>query len=134
MRQHTSMHSMPVTRCVPLPCTRYKNGDRGQTYNFSRVFGEDTGQETFFQATAGPMVRQLLRAHTSSVLIAYGVSASGKTHTIEARPLLLARDCVLSPLRVLSSSGTWRWCSVVGHLPHRLDSGLCCAVVSARLT
>ena len=65
------------------PPPRYKNGDRGQTYNFSRVFGEDTGQEAFFGATAAPMARQLLRAGTSSVMIAYGVSASGKTHTIE---------------------------------------------------
>lgn len=65
---------------------RYKNGDRGQTYNFSRVFGDDTGQEQFFQASAQPMVRQLMRTQTSSVMIAYGTSAAGKTYTIEARP------------------------------------------------
>ena len=64
---------------------RYKNGDRGQTYNFSRVFGSDTAQEAFYQATAAPMVRQLTRALQSSVLMAYGISAAGKTHTIEAR-------------------------------------------------
>lgn len=62
---------------------RYKNGDRGQTYSFSRVFNEDTAQEQFFQATAQPMVRQLLRSRTSSVMIAYGTSAAGKTYTIE---------------------------------------------------
>lgn len=66
---------------------RYKNGDRGQTYNFSRVFGGDTAQEAFYQATAAPMVRQLTRVLQSSVLMAYGISAAGKTHTIEARRL-----------------------------------------------
>ncbi len=64
---------------------RYKNGDRGQTYNFSRVFGGDTAQEAFYQATAAPMVRQVTRARHSSVLMAYGISAAGKTHTVEAR-------------------------------------------------
>jgi hypothetical protein len=65
--------------------SRYKNGDRGQTYTFSRVCAGDTSQESFFQATAQPMVRQLMRSRTSSVLIAYGTSASGKTYTIEVR-------------------------------------------------
>ena len=64
---------------------RYKNGDRGQTYNFSRVFGGDTQQAAFYQATAAPMVRQLTRALQSSVIMAYGISAAGKTHTVEAR-------------------------------------------------
>lgn len=64
---------------------RYKNGDRGQSYSFSRVFGEDTTQEQFFQASAQPMVRQMMRTQTSSVMIAYGTSAAGKTYTIEVR-------------------------------------------------
>ena len=51
------------------------------------MFGGDTGQEAFYQATAAPMVRQLTRALQSSVLMAYGISAAGKTHTIEARRL-----------------------------------------------
>ena len=34
----------------------YKNGDRGQTYNFTRVFSEHTGQEEYFQSTAAPLV------------------------------------------------------------------------------
>ena len=36
-------------------------------------------------ATAAPMVRQLTRALQSSVIMAYGISAAGKTHTVEAR-------------------------------------------------
>lgn len=34
----------------------YRNGDRGQTYNFSRVFRETTSQREYFVATAAPMV------------------------------------------------------------------------------
>ena len=34
----------------------YRNGDRGQTYNFSRVFRETTSQREYFAATAAPMV------------------------------------------------------------------------------
>lgn len=34
----------------------YRNGDRGQTYNFTRVFNEHTGQEEYFQSTAAPLV------------------------------------------------------------------------------
>eukprot|EP00884_Botryococcus_braunii_P003070 jgi/Botrbrau1/12764/Bobra.0238s0003.1 len=62
----------------------YKNGDRGQTYTFSRVFSGDTMQEQFFQTTAGPMVKQMLRTKQhSGVIMAYGISAAGKTYTIE---------------------------------------------------
>lgn len=81
---HKELGATQVTVCVWGIC-RYKNGDRGQTYNFSRVFGDDTGQEQFFQASAQPMVRQLMRTQTSSVMIAYGTSAAGKTYTIEVR-------------------------------------------------
>lgn len=52
------------------------------------MFGGDTGQDAFYAATAAPMVRQLTRGLQSSVLMAYGISASGKTHTIEARRLM----------------------------------------------
>ena len=76
-----------LRKCDLGRAARYKNGDRGQTYNFSRVFGGDTGQEAFYAATAAPMVRQLTRGLQSSVFMAYGISAAGKTHTIEARRL-----------------------------------------------
>lgn len=49
------------------------------------------------------MARQLLRAGTSSVLIAYGVSASGKTHTIEA-----CMPHLLQALNVLTDKGCCR--------------------------
>ena len=47
----------------------YKFGDRGQTYNFSRVFRETTSQQEYFTATAAPMVSQwpLLSSKTCSL-------------------------------------------------------------------
>ena len=48
----------------PFLCGRsYKNGDRGQTYHFTRVFGPETDQGTYFEATAAPMVRSTDQVH-----------------------------------------------------------------------
>lgn len=38
------------------PLQAYKNGDRGQTYSFTRVFDEDTPQQEYFDSTAAPLV------------------------------------------------------------------------------
>ena len=45
-----------VAIAPPESSQGYKNGDRGQTYNFTRVFNEHTGQEEYFQSTAAPLV------------------------------------------------------------------------------
>ena len=47
--------SLPVDR-GHLEC-RYKNGDHGQQYIFSKVFGQETNQQAYFASTAAPMVR-----------------------------------------------------------------------------
>jgi len=61
-----------------------KAGDRGQTYAFSRVFDAETTQQEYYEATAKPLVTDLLcnRQH-NSVMMAYGITAAGKTYTIE---------------------------------------------------
>lgn len=48
------------------------------------MFDADTIQEDYFAATAAPLVGDLLRnpAH-NSVMMAYGITAAGKTYTIE---------------------------------------------------
>ncbi|KAK9917104.1 hypothetical protein WJX75_000928 [Coccomyxa subellipsoidea] len=50
-----ALSTCSLAMAPPEESQGYKNGDRGQTYNFSRVFGDDTGQEQFFQASAQPM-------------------------------------------------------------------------------
>ena len=49
---------------------RYKNGDRGQTYHFTHVCGQETTQDEYFQLTTANMVssakRQWLPAHVAA--------------------------------------------------------------------
>lgn len=40
----------------PEASQAYKNGDRGQTYSFTRVFDEATPQQDYFDNTAAPLV------------------------------------------------------------------------------
>ena len=49
--------SYTVAIAPPESSQGYKNGDRGQTYNFSRVFHGHTSQEEYFKATAAPLVQ-----------------------------------------------------------------------------
>ncbi|KAK9807963.1 hypothetical protein WJX73_008263 [Symbiochloris irregularis] len=69
---------------APEDSQAYKSGDRGQPYSFSGVHGQHTTQEEYFAATAAPMVARLANGcGESAVFMAYGISASGKTYTIE---------------------------------------------------
>eukprot|EP00873_Tetraselmis_striata_P027299 jgi/Tetstr1/447563/TSEL_034942.t1 len=74
-----------IAIAAPEGSQGYKNGDRGQSYTFSQVFGPDTDQDEYFQATTAPMVVELAHSQTpfASVIMAYGITASGKTHTIQ---------------------------------------------------
>ncbi|KAK9840849.1 hypothetical protein WJX84_010041 [Apatococcus fuscideae] len=79
-----AVSSCSVAIAAPEESQMYRNGSRGQTYTFSRVFPELTTQQEYFQATAAAMVHKMVRTKQhSSVMMAYGISASGKTHTIE---------------------------------------------------
>lgn len=78
----TSRHSIAIA--PPEGSQAYKSGDRGQTYSFTRVFDRDTPQDEYYEATAAPLVRDLLRNPShNSVMLAYGITAAGKTYTIE---------------------------------------------------
>lgn len=73
----------------------YAAGDRGQTYAFSAVFDETTSQESYYDEVAKPLVEDCLRneAH-NSLTLAYGITAAGKTFTLEgtrASPGLIPR-------------------------------------------
>ena len=54
------------------------------------MFGPDAGQQELYRATAAPMVRGLMDSGLSSVMMAYGVSGSGKTYSMEVMRLLEA--------------------------------------------
>ncbi|PLW58455.1 hypothetical protein PCANC_00458 [Puccinia coronata f. sp. avenae] len=51
-------------------------------YKFTRVYGPEATQQEFFQGTGLPLVRDLLDGK-SSLCFAYGVTASGKTYTVQ---------------------------------------------------
>jgi hypothetical protein len=53
-----------------------------QIYSFNQVFGPSTPQNTFFETTTLPLVEQALQGE-SGLMFSYGVSNSGKTHTIQ---------------------------------------------------
>ena len=75
-------HTLAIA--APEGSMAYKAGDRGQTFTFSQVFEAETTQEEYFSATAAPMVDDLLRKpQHNSVMMAYGITAAGKTYTIE---------------------------------------------------
>jgi hypothetical protein len=54
-------------------------------YSFSRVFGADTSQTTVFEVVARPLLSRFLSGE-GCVLLAYGMTNGGKTHTIQGRP------------------------------------------------
>eukprot|EP00850_Spirogloea_muscicola_P021405 SM000247S08294 [mRNA] locus=s247:55044:62215:- [translate_table: standard] len=99
----------PVATCVEalpphdvrvrLPASWLGGGRRPQveTYtDFARVFGPTAGQDEVFAEVLAPHVRALLLGDESSTVMAYGMTASGKTHTImgdqeQRQPGLLPR-------------------------------------------
>jgi len=85
-----------VTLTAPLASNGYKVGERSSTHAFSRVFPAATSQAEFFEGTARPLVDDFV-THSGRhfVLFAYGVTNSGKTHTVdgpESDPGLVTRS------------------------------------------
>jgi kinesin family member 20 len=55
---------------------------QSSTYSFSHVFPPTTIQSDFFTKTTLPLVQDLLHGQ-NALLFAYGVTNSGKTHTVQ---------------------------------------------------
>lgn len=51
-------------------------------YSFTKIFQEKTSQTTMFTEICYPIIEDLLSFERSSLIFAYGLSNSGKTHTI----------------------------------------------------
>ncbi|XP_035784136.1 kinesin-like protein KIF23 [Anopheles albimanus] len=67
-------------RIFLTPSTQGRQKDAKQ-YSFDRVFNETATQQDVFDSVAQPLIDGLLRGH-SGLLFAYGITASGKTHTM----------------------------------------------------
>jgi len=71
---------------APLGSLAYKNGECqvGQLMAFNRVFGPETSQTEYYVQTSKALVEQLVqRERYEGVFLSYGITASGKTYTIQ---------------------------------------------------
>jgi len=85
-----------LSHCKPLDVKlhrSYKNGERGQTYNYTRVFPETTSQTEYFEATAGPMVRtqQPLAMQSYQGCAYFATAKSGSTIHADLKSFALQR-------------------------------------------
>ncbi|XP_040595775.1 kinesin-like protein KIF23 isoform X8 [Mesocricetus auratus] len=63
-----------------------RNGDYKETqYSFKQVFGTHTTQRELFEVVASPLVDDLIHGK-NGLLFTYGVTGSGKTHTMTGSP------------------------------------------------
>ncbi|XP_066132691.1 kinesin-like protein KIF23 isoform X3 [Saccopteryx bilineata] len=63
-----------------------RNGDYKETqYSFKQVFGPHTNQKELFDVVANPLVDDLIHGK-NGLLFTYGVTGSGKTHTMTGSP------------------------------------------------
>ncbi|XP_060031608.1 kinesin-like protein KIF23 isoform X2 [Erinaceus europaeus] len=63
-----------------------RNGDYRETqYSFQQVFGMHTTQKELFDVVANPLVDNLIHGK-NGLLFTYGVTGSGKTHTMTGSP------------------------------------------------
>ncbi|KAL7332470.1 hypothetical protein PS15p_204512 [Mucor circinelloides] len=62
--------------------TRHKATEK---YRFTRVFNQDTDQQTFYNQTTLDLVKDALRGE-NALIFAYGVTNSGKTYTVMGKP------------------------------------------------
>lgn len=65
----------------PASSRAYTSGKETQ-YSFKGIFGEESSQSDVFQQAGLPLVEDLTRGH-NGLLFTYGVTGSGKTHTMQ---------------------------------------------------
>ncbi|XP_018108829.1 kinesin-like protein KIF23 isoform X10 [Xenopus laevis] len=70
----------------PDGCKVNRNGEYKETqYSFKQVFGTQVTQNELFDVVSKPLVEDLIRAK-NGLLFTYGVTGSGKTHTMTGSP------------------------------------------------
>lgn len=85
----------PLRSITELVCVKRLNdtvlqlispsGSKSSSYSFKQIFDENTGQEQVFRSVSMPLVKDLLDAK-NGLLFTYGITSSGKTHTITGTP------------------------------------------------
>lgn len=80
------LESDTVVALTPPETSRaYRGGGKETHYTFTKAFGEDSSQKDVFESVGRPLVKDLVTGW-NSLLFMYGVTGSGKTHTMQGTP------------------------------------------------
>ncbi|KAK4519159.1 uncharacterized protein ATC70_009391 [Mucor velutinosus] len=80
------MDQVEVSMTPPENSNAYRTRHRAsEKYRFTRVFSEDTDQQTFYNQTTLDLVKGALQGE-NTLIFAYGVTNSGKTYTVMGKP------------------------------------------------
>ena len=71
-----------VVVLTPPESSRAAKTGKESHYTFTRAFGEEARQRDIFESVGFPLVKDLVTAR-NSLLFMYGVTGSGKTHTMQ---------------------------------------------------
>ena len=74
-----------VVLTPPETSRAYRGGGKETHYTFSTAFGEEASQKDVFEAVGLPLVKDLVTGW-NSLLFMYGVTGSGKTHSMQGTP------------------------------------------------
>ena len=74
-----------VVLTPPETSRAYRSGGHETQYTFTKAFGENNTQKDVFKNVGLPLVTDLLSGH-NSLLFMYGVTGSGKTHSMQGTP------------------------------------------------
>ncbi|XP_040288729.1 kinesin-like protein KIF20A [Bufo bufo] len=86
----TIENSEIVALCAPKDSSTMKNCERGigqsvHKFTFTRIYGEETTQEEFFEGTMKDLVVSFANGQ-NGLVFTYGVTNAGKTFTIQGTP------------------------------------------------
>ncbi len=74
-----------VVLTPPETSRAYRGGGKETHYTFTKAFGENSTQKDVFENVGLPLVKDLLTGW-NSLLFMYGVTGSGKTHSMQGTP------------------------------------------------
>lgn len=77
----TSRYNQPQLDLPRLPARAARTHEQEKDYTFKRVFGSEATQEMVFEGAALPLVDGVCDGLHNSLLVMYGMSGGGKTHT-----------------------------------------------------
>ncbi|KAG8680221.1 hypothetical protein FRC09_018404, partial [Ceratobasidium sp. 395] len=81
----TTDDSVEVSGDTSLSIVNPQDASKRFRFNFTSVHGQDSTQEQIFDRDVLPLLGKVFEGHTVTIF-AYGVTSSGKTHTMQGSP------------------------------------------------